>query len=156
MPGPTGKDPSVRARRNRSSTRTTLSADHDVEAPPLPAGVDWHPMTVEWWEDLWVGETAPQYNAMHIHSLYRKALLVQSFWTTTDLKDRLNIEVRLEKAEADFGLNPMALRRLEWQIEDTEDKKAKGTRRRQTEAPAAPPPPNNGDEPPDPILRLVN
>lgn len=107
-------------------------------------------MTVSWWTDLWASATAPEYSAMHVHSLYRKALLVNEYWCSTDLKDRLNIEVRLEKAEADFGLNPMALRRLEWQIEATEDSKAKGAKRKAAAAAPAPPGPVV-----DPRLKLV-
>jgi len=75
-------------------------------------------------------------------------LLVNEYWSTTELKDRLNIEVRLEKAEADFGLNPMALRRLEWQIEASEDSKARGAKRK-----AVAPPPPGPDV--DPRLKLV-
>jgi hypothetical protein len=36
MPGPPPKDPSLRARRNKPSTRATLQLAPDVEAPALP------------------------------------------------------------------------------------------------------------------------
>lgn len=150
MPGPSPKDPAVRARRNKSSTRSTLSADHDIEEPPLPEGVAWHPMTEKWWSDLWDSAMAPEYADTDIHGLYRYAMLVNDFWMA-DEKGRREIQVRLEKADADYGTNPMARRRLEWQIETTEDSKARGKKRRSEDKPAAPQP--NPDS--DPRLKLV-
>lgn len=126
MPGPTPKDPSVRARRNRSSTRTVLSTEHNVKAPKLPAGVVWLPQTKQWWADLWSSGMAPEYLEVHRHGLFRVALLFNEFWhPDTELKQKLEIQVRLEKAEADYGCNPMALRRLEWQIVETTDRQKK-------------------------------
>lgn len=150
MPGPAPKDPSVRARRNKSSTRSTLSADHDIETPPLPEGFPWHSLTLAWWEDIWQSPMAPEYIEADINGLYRVAMLYNDFWLAETHKERAEIQVRLEKADADYGTNPMARRRLEWQIETTEDSKAKGKRRRSGGKPPAEPEP--GD---DPRLRLV-
>lgn len=142
------KDPSVRARQNKASTRATLSADHDVEAPPLPDGFGWHSLTQQWWSDLWSSPMAPEYANMDIHGLYRVAMLMNDFWLAETPKQRAEIQVRLEKADADFGTNPLARRRLEWQIEATEDSKAKGSkRRRQEEQPAEAPKPDAGGDP---------
>lgn len=154
MPGPTPKDPGVRARRNRSSTRRTLTADHDVKAPPLPKlpDVEWLPITRKWWRELWASGMAPEYLEVHRYGLYRVAMLFNRFFDPdTELKQQLEIQVRLEKAEADYGINPMALRRLEWQIEETEDKQARGTQRRATQAPA----PKTSAPVADPRLKLV-
>lgn len=156
MPGPTPSQTKVR--RNRSSTRRTLSAEHDVKAPPLPKfpGVEWLPITREWWRELWASGMAPEYLEVHRYGLFRVAVLFNKFFDPdTELKQQLEIQVRLEKAEADYGVNPMALRRLEWQIEETEDKQARGSQRRQ--APAVPTagsatPPAAGT---DPRLKLV-
>jgi hypothetical protein len=150
MPGPAPKDPSVRARQNRSSTRATLSADHDIEAPPLPEGFAWHSLTKQWWVGLWASAMAPEYADMDIHGLFRVAMLMNDFWLAETAKQRAEIQVRLEKADADFGTNPLARRRLEWQIETTKDSQAKGQKRRGV---AAAPPAPVGD---DPRLKLVN
>lgn len=151
MPGQTPKDPSVRARRNRSSTRSTLSADHDIEAPPLPEDFAWHSLTKQWWAGLWSSAMAPEYADMDIHGLFRVAMLMNDFWMAETPKQRAEIQVRLEKADADFGTNPLARRRLEWQIEATEDSKAKGQKRRGDDKPPVQPP-----EPgQDPRLKLV-
>lgn len=132
MPGPTPKDPSVRARRNKSSTRRELSTDHEVKVPMLPAlvGVVWQPITRKWWRELWSSGMAPEYLEVHRYGLFRVAMLFNRFFDPeTELKQQLEIQVRLEKAEADYGINPMAMRRLEWQIVETEDKKSKGAQR---------------------------
>lgn len=152
MPGPIPNDPNVRARRNKTSTRAVLSADHDVEMPPLPDGVDWHRLTVQWWDDIWSSEMAPEYVNSDINGLYRVAMLYNDFWMASTHKERAEIQVRLEKADSDYGTNPMARRRLEWQIETTEDSKAKGQKRRGADKPPAPQPEPGSD----PRLKLVN
>lgn len=158
MPGPTPKDPNVRARRNKSTTRRTLSVEHDVKAPPLPKlpDVEWLPITRKWWRELWASGMAPEYLEVHRFGLFRVAMLFNKFFDPdTELKQQLDIQVRLEKAEADYGINPMAMRRLEWQIEETEDKQARGNRRRTAQPPADPQaaPAAQGD---DPRLKLVS
>ena len=145
------KDPSTRARRNKASTRSMLTADHDIEEPPLPEGFSWHSLTQEWWSALWRSEMAPEYLDMDIHGLYRVAMLYNDFWMAETPKERAEIQVRLEKADAEYGTNPLARRRLEWQIETTEDSKRKGRKRRASDEPAPPATPV-GD---DPRLRLV-
>ncbi len=151
MPGPNPSQTKVR--RNRSSTRRTLSAEHDVKAPPLPKleGVEWQPITRKWWRELWASGMAPEYLDVHRYGLFRVAMLFNQFFhPDTELKQQLEIQVRLEKAEADYGINPMALRRLEWQIEETEDKQARGAQRRAPQ-PAAP----TAAPVTDPRLKLV-
>lgn len=148
---PLPKDPATRARRNKSSTRATLSADHDIEAPPLPEGIAWHPLTSSWWDGIWASPMAPEYADMDIHGLYRVAMLMNDFWLAETPKQRAEIQVRLEKADADFGTNPLARRRLEWQIEATEDSKAKGKKRRGEDKPPVDPPAPGSD----PRLKLV-
>lgn len=150
MPGPAPSP--TKARRNKSSTRATLSADHDIEAPPLPESIDWHPLTVRWWQDLWDSPMATEYVRMDVNGLLRVAMLYNDFWIAATPKERAEAQVRLEKADADYGTNPLARRRLEWQIEETEDKQARGNRRRATaEVPVATPPPPGAD----PRLKLV-
>jgi hypothetical protein len=123
------KDASVRKRRNRASTRAALLADHDVEAPPLPGGFDWHTMTKRWWERLWSSPMATEYLTIDTHGLYRVAMLLNDFWLAGTASERAEIQVRLEKADAEYGTNPLARRRLEWQIAQTEDAQRKGRKR---------------------------
>jgi hypothetical protein len=94
---------------------------------------------------------APEYVNSDINGLYRVAMLYNDFWLAETHKERAEIQVRLEKADADYGTNPMARRRLEWQIETTEDSKAKGQKRRVADKPPAPQPEPGSD----PRLKLV-
>lgn len=143
------KDPAVRRRRNKATTRLVLSEEHQVEEPPLPASIAWHPLTQQWWSDLWASPMATEYLNVDINGLYRVAVLTNDFWTATTPRQRILAQVRLEKADSEFGTNPLARRRLEWQIEATEDSKRRGRRHRADEV-AAPPAPTD-----DPRLRLV-
>lgn len=153
MPGPTPSP--TKARRNKSATRRTLSAEHDVKAPPLPKleGVEWQPITRKWWRELWASGMAPEYLAVHRYGLFRVAMLFNQFFDPdTELKQQLEIQVRLEKAEADYGINPMAMRRLEWQIVETEDKQVASANRRAAQTPPAAP---TSAPAADPRLKLV-
>jgi hypothetical protein len=151
MPTPL-KDQSTRARRNKATTRAILSDDHDIATPPLPESIIWHSLTTQWWDDLWQSPMATEYAEVDINGLYRVAMLMNDFWLAESAKERADAQVRLEKADAEYGTNPLARRRLEWQIETTEDSKRKGRKRRaaEEETPAAPPAPDA-----DPRLRLV-
>ena len=139
MPGPNPKDPSTRARRNKTSTAATIAADPKLKVPALPDGYDWHPMTDRWWADIWASPMAPEYVDSDLNGMFRIAMLVNDFWTADSAKSRAEVQIRLEKADADFGTNPMARRRLQWEVERTEDAQAAGKSRRAKAAPAADP-----------------
>lgn len=124
------KHPSTRARRNKVAGARTLSAVHDVETPELPAfdDVEWHPMTVSWWEDIWASPMAPEYDDSDVHGLYALAMLVNAFWygPSTGLAS----EIRLQRQC--FGLSPIDRRRLQWEI-DQGEKAEQSTRQRRNE-----------------------
>lgn len=130
MPGPPAKHPSVRARRNKTSTAATLRRDVSIDAPNLPAGYDWHPMTVAWWADVWASPMAPEFDASDRHGIFKLAMLQQDFWTAESARDRKEAAAEIRLQEQRFGLSPMDRRRLQWEIERTEDAKARGERRR--------------------------
>jgi hypothetical protein len=140
------------ARRNASATRATLSPDHDVEAPELPVR-EWHPQTLEWWADVWASPMAPEYDESDRHGLFALALLVDDFWTAESARERaaLSAEIRLQRQC--FGLSPIDRRRLQWEIERTEEAQDKG-RKRRTKPTGA-----KGEEPkadPRAVLRSVS
>ena len=130
MPGPTPKHASARTRRNRISTAATLTPAPAAEVPPLPplTGQEWHPMTLAWWNDLWRSPMAPEYDPSDIHGLYLLATLVNGFWENPS-KD-LAAEIRLQRQC--FGLTPIDRRRLQWEIERTDEAQDRGRRRRST------------------------
>ena len=124
MPQPK-KDPSVRARANRASTAATLTDGRTVIRPDLPDR-DWHPLTVEWWDDLWASPMAGEYHPSDRHGLFILAALVDAFWGSPSKE--LAGEIRLQRQA--FGLTPYDRRRLEWTIETAEDAKDRGQARR--------------------------
>lgn len=150
MPGPMPKPASTRARRNRTSTAATLSADPKLKAPDLPPR-DWHPMTLLWWADVWSSPMAPEYDDSDRHGLFALAMLVDDFWTAGTPRDRRDIAAEIRQQGQRFGLSPIDRRRLQWEIERTEAAKDQGTRRRAAKTPADIGPPAD----PRAILRAV-
>src|SRR5699024_1917628 len=111
MPGPAPKDPSTRARRNKSSTKATLKADAAIIAPELP-GSHWHDMTVRWWADIWSSPMAPEYDDSDRHGLFQLAMLVDDFWTAEKPRERRDIAAEIRQQGQRFGLSPIDRRRL--------------------------------------------
>jgi hypothetical protein len=146
MPGPAPKHASTRARRNKASTAAMLTADHQIEAPRLPAGRDWHWQTESWWRDIWASPMAPEYDDSDKHGLFLLAVLVDDFWRKPHWA--LAAEIRLQRQC--FGLSPMDRRRLQWEIERVDEAQERGERRRRaTQTPA-----ETGQDPRD-VLRSV-
>jgi hypothetical protein len=118
-PGPNAKDPSVRARRNATSTRSVLEkpAEGTAVAPPLPSTIDWYPEVVAWWDDLWVSEPRGEWIDVDIHLLYVAARLYQMMLdpaTKATAAKALAGEYR--QILVQFGLTPMARRSLQWEV----------------------------------------
>lgn len=143
MPGLPKRNP---ARRNKSTTRATLVPQSGaVTVPDLPElGEDhaWHRMTLAWWRDVWSSPMAPEYDESDIHGLFLLAALVNEFWTSPT--QALAAEIRLQRQC--FGLSPIDRRRLQWEIERTDEAQEKGQRRRA----AAKPRPVSQDQQADP------
>lgn len=139
MPRPL-KHPSVRQRTNKASSAATLRAlePGEIVIPLMPERfnedgilIAWSPHATRYWQTIWSSPMAPEFHKSDIEGLYRLLCLVDSFWRKPGKE--LNSEIRLY--EAQFGLNPLARRRLEWQIEDTEKVKEQGDKRRAAHAP---------------------
>lgn len=124
------KHPSTRARRNKVAGARTLSVVHDVVTPELPEidDVEWHDMTLWWWDDIWSSPMAPEYDESDIHGLFMLAMLVNAFWS--EPSTTLMSEIRLQGQR--FGLSPIDRRRLQWEIEQGE-KAEESTRQRRNE-----------------------
>jgi hypothetical protein len=150
MPGPMPKrNP---ARRNKTATRAVLVADHDIQAPDLPDQADgWHPQTLEWWRDVWASPMAPEYDESDRHGLFMLAVLVDSFWRNPS--EKLASEIRLQRQC--FGLTPIDRRRLQWEIERTDEAQAKGRQRREAEAAGKSKAPTKANDPRS-VLRAVS
>ena len=116
MKGPVPKDPRIRQRTNRVSTSSVLDAASDGRRrrPSLPAGIDWHPMTVAWWRDVWRSPMAKEFLEADKHALFRLAILIDRFWL--EPSKELGAEIRLEQQA--FGLTPIDRRRLQWSVDN--------------------------------------
>lgn len=138
MPGPPPKHPSLRQRRNRSSTGATLKAVDGVEIPELPDRIDddgelipWHPMALDFWEEVWSSPMVSEYLDADVPGLLVLANLTDAYWKGVDkgqVGKELAAEIRLQRV--DYGLTPIARRRLQWEVERTEEAKDRGQRRR--------------------------
>lgn len=131
MASPIPKAAGTRARRNKTSTHRQLEAVHNVRAPQLPAGREWHSQTVAWWADVWASPMAPEYDDSDRHGLFLLAVLVDAFWA--EPSQTLAAEIRLQRQC--FGLTPIDRRRLQWEIDRGDSAAAKTQKRRRDAAP---------------------
>ncbi len=139
MPGPAPKHPSTRARRNKPSTAAVLHADHAIVAPELP-DLDWHSLTLSWWRDIWASPMAPEFDDSDRHGLIQLAMLVNDFWMADGWRERRDIAAEIRQQGQRFGLSPIDRRRLQWEIERSEEAQDRGAARRTRSAPAKPQP----------------
>lgn len=132
MPGPAPKNPAVRQRRNRKSTRARLLTEEKPRqrAPSLPSRgegeQDWDPLTVAWWFDVWHSPMAEEYVRSDVHALFRLAKLIDMFWA--EPSKEFAAEIRIEQQA--FGLTPLDRRRLEWTVERAEEAQDRARERR--------------------------
>lgn len=149
------KHPSARRRRNVASTASTLSRDHDLEAPVLPErDQGWHDMTREWWGDIWSSPMSPEWDESDVHGVFVLAAIYDDIWRGETTRDRKEAAGEFRLQRKDFGLTPYDRRRLEWTIEQADEAQAKGRKRRNdAERKPAPPPASSGD--PRGVLRAV-
>ena len=124
MPGPLPKDPAIRQRRNKSATRALLRADtlprrQAPHLPALPEGEEWHTMARKFWAAVWSSPMRYEYMRADEPALFRLVALVNTFWQSGSLA--VAKEIRL--LEREFGLTPLARRRLEWTVAQAEEAK---------------------------------
>ena len=150
MPGPDPKHPSTRSRRNKASTNAVLKADHAIVAPELPE-FEWHAMAVRWWRDVWSSPMAPEFDDSDRHGLFQLAMLVNDFWVSESVRERRELASEIRQQGQRFGLSPIDRRRLQWEIERSEEALDKGTRRRSKSEPAK----SSGGSDPRAVLRAV-
>lgn len=126
------KDPSTRQRRNKTSTAATLKSDPEMITPDLPER-DWHKMTTQWWADVWSSPMAPEFDESDKHGLFALAMLVNDFWSADSSRDRMQLAAEIRQQSQRFGLSPIDRRRLQWEIERTEEAQRRGATRRPAE-----------------------
>jgi hypothetical protein len=147
MPGPSAKDPTLRARRNKTTTRATLTERKGAKVPPLPAGTRWYPQVRDWWKRAWSSPMVPEWTVSDVDNLYLAAKLMQQFWdpeTGPNVCRGLAGEIR--QIHTTCGLTPMSRRSLQWEIDRGEaaseatEKRRAGRSAPAKKAPAKPDP----------------
>ncbi|MEV6432584.1 hypothetical protein [Nocardia sp. NPDC051463] len=136
------KPSSVRARRNKTSTRAVLSAVENPEIPDLPGHVDWHEAVLSWWDDCWSSPMAPEWTESDRHTLFLAARLMQQVWDEqTSPASRVTSATEARHLLRECGLTPMARRSLQWEIERGESAAERTSQRRTAARPKAAPDP---------------
>ena len=124
MPGPPPKPNHMRQRRNKMTTRATLAAParkvRSPKVPKLPArgrgrGA-WHPRVRAWWSDVWNSPMASEYLDVHRHGLEALAELRQQFYIAKEPGKLLALHAEIRQSQRDYGLTPLDLRRLQWEV----------------------------------------
>lgn len=146
MPGPPPKDPGLRQRRNRSTTaaKLSLAPSGDVSAPKLGPRIvedeetgdrrelEWHPMAVSLWEDVWASPMAGEYLDADVHGLRVLVALTDAYWRRMEAGQvsgaaALAAELRLQRQA--FGLSPIDRRRLQWEVDRGDEAETRRTKR---------------------------
>jgi hypothetical protein len=168
--GPPPKPAATRARRNRVTTAAVLHAPDpgQVVVPPLPDRPQdwhhpllhrppqhWHPLTRAWWADLWTSPMAAEYDPTDVHGLLQLAVLVDDFWHAETPRERqaASAEIRLQGVR--FGLSPIDRRRLQWEIQRSDEAQARRRRRQAIRPPQDDPTGPTPTKDPRSILRPV-
>jgi hypothetical protein len=137
MPGPPPKDPRLRGRRNKTSTRAKLTAAPAPPKPDLPSRADddpWHPQVVSFWESVWASPMADEFVEADHHGLFKLAQLEQDFWTARSPTARKEAATEIRLQRQCFGLSPLDRRRLQWEIDRGEEADSRTRKRRTSKA----------------------
>ena len=149
--GPAAKDPSVRARTNKHSTKATLYAIEagDVDIPPMPPAGHyvpspfpessehyvepfWYPAVVAWWNDIWSSPMSSEFSDSDMHGLYMGCKQLQeSLNPRNKATEQAAFMTKFEQTSRNFGLNPMARRSLQWEIDRGDEANDRTDKRRQ-------------------------
>lgn len=152
--GPAAKPAGTAQRRNKSSTKASLKLTVDHEVPALPTASDWFPVdptdpasvifpgtddgelrwpapVTRWWNDIWGSPMSNEFVHSDIQGLYLAAFyLAQALNPFAKLSDRLSAGKAHEACIRNYGLNPMARRTLQWEIERVSEAQSRGAKRR--------------------------
>lgn len=115
---PLPKDPSLRARRNKTTTRAVLIDRKNPKVPALPTGTRWHAEVRAFWKDAWTSKMSSEFEPVDGHALIVAARLLQQMKDpdiTPGQHKALSGEFRAVIRE--FGFTPMSRRSLQWEID---------------------------------------
>lgn len=148
---PKPKDPSLVARRNRTSTRAVLTPQSNPKVPALPKGIRWHQQVRDWWKRAWSSPMVPEWTESDIDALYMAARLMQMLWGDVTPNEAKAVAGEIRQLLAQCGLTPMSRRSLQWEIERGESAAESTAQRRTKAAPA-----KKAEPRPDPRVARAN
>lgn len=146
MPGPNPKPRATRQRANRTSTRANLPREDATwmrdrragKVPPLPnrgPRRGWHPRSRAYWNEIWRGPMREEYLKAHYYGLLELFELIDMRNKGGLLAaDRLKLDQEIRMQQRDYGLTPMDMRRLQWEVDKGEEAQEKMAERKQRQA----------------------
>lgn len=120
MPGP-APNPNARWRKGASG-QTVLPAEHTGGVPEWPLRTDMSASEVDLWESLWRKPQAKMWSLGGYERVVARYVIVTVIAEDPSSPNAaLLSEVR--QLEDRLGLSPMAMKRLQWEVEPAADKK---------------------------------
>lgn len=124
MSGPAPKTPDQRARRNKDAVPWQTLQLVAMSQPELPADMEWHPRTLDWWR-LWGSSAQAKYfGPTDWEALIDTARVHDAYWRSTG-KAMLDYASELRLRLAQFGAAPADRARLRIQFATAEDLESK-------------------------------
>jgi hypothetical protein len=122
MPGPAPLPASRRQRRNRVATAATIEAPVAlrVDLRAIDIGTPWHPRVLATWDAWWASPIATEWVDAFVPGLIELARLVQDYWTATGAGERSKVRAEIRMSSREYGLSPLSLRSLQWEIKKAE------------------------------------
>jgi hypothetical protein len=123
---PLPKDPKIRQRRNRAPTAAALAASPAARSRALPVrddGKDWHPQAVAVWTEAWASPMADEYLEADVPGLILLVHLTHEYYG----RPSGNLAAEIRQQRLSYGLDPMARRRLQWEVARAESATRKPT-----------------------------
>lgn len=150
--GPAPKDPGTRQRGNSTSTKAKLSVvrPEDIEIPPMPNAdeyiadpfgqkAQWNPAVVRWWNDIWSSPMSAEFSDSDIHGLYLGCMYFhEQLNPLAKPTARASFATKFEQVVRNYGLNPMARRSLQWEIDRGDEAATRTDKRRQAQSQLTP------------------
>nr|WP_052741236.1 hypothetical protein [Mycobacterium sp. UM_NZ2] len=135
---PTPKNPTLRARRNKTATRAVLKPRSNPKIPALPKGTRWHQQVQDWWKRAWSSPMVPEWTDSDIDALFMVARLMQMLWSADATPNEAKgLAGEIRQLLSQCGLTPMSRRSLQWEIDRGEAAAETTAKRRAgTKAPA--------------------
>lgn len=120
------------------ATATTLRVVDKPKVPMIPkrgTGLKWTPEALAWWKRTWSSPMSSEYDGSDFSGIVRRVYLEDAYWVAVHdgaMGVALKVAAEIRIQDAEYGLTPMARRRLQWTIDQGEAAEERTTARRKT------------------------